>query len=201
MGVSDILAKIYVYVPPLCFLFLAVLILLLLLHVQQFRLDSSTHGNHHSTRVMSVYPLLDFRQPETNRQRVEFFWMLTKNVTADAHTQKANLPLVLFSDVIFLWEINKVDHGLGCQKQVFVQHINLWRKCKRVQIMFSSQFTEFLQWDPAIEIMCTLWPESPWTYWWCNGQTTQSIKKQVTTTVKAKLHQYWYNYVLFKFAN
>lgn len=42
-----------------------------------------------------------------------------------------NLPLVLFSDVILLWEINQVDHGLGCQKQVFVQHLNLLREFKK----------------------------------------------------------------------
>lgn len=41
---------------------------------------------------------------------------------------KDNSPLVLFPDVILLREINQVDHGLGGQKQVFVQHINLRRE-------------------------------------------------------------------------
>lgn len=74
---------------------------------------------------------------------------INKKGTGKVQTQKTNLPLVLFSDVIFLREINKIDHGLGRQKQVLVQYLDLWRKFRRVQIMFSSQFTEFLQWDPV----------------------------------------------------
>lgn len=42
-----------------------------------------------------------------------------------------HLPFVLLPDVVFLWEVNEVNHWFGCQKQVFVQHVNLWRKQRR----------------------------------------------------------------------
>lgn len=63
-AVHDIHATCCVNVPPLCLVFLAVLSPLLLVHVKQLSLDTSTHRNHHSARVVSVYPLLDFCQPE-----------------------------------------------------------------------------------------------------------------------------------------
>lgn len=37
--------------------------LLLVLHVQQFGLHSSTHWDDYSTRVVNIDPLLDFYQP------------------------------------------------------------------------------------------------------------------------------------------
>lgn len=65
-----------------------------------------------------------------------------------------SLPLVLFSDVILFWEINKVDHGLGCQKQVLVQHLDLWEEFQRIQIInFSFQSSP----DDHIPL---------WKYWW-----------------------------------
>lgn len=38
------------------------------------------------------------------------------------------LPFVFLSDVILLREVHQINHGLGCQKQVFVQNLDLWRK-------------------------------------------------------------------------
>lgn len=37
-------------------------------------------------------------------------------------------PFVLPPDVVFLREVNEVNHGFGCQKQVFVQHFDLRHK-------------------------------------------------------------------------
>lgn len=36
-----------------------------------------------------------------------------------------HLPFVLFPDVVFLREVNEVNHWFGCQKQVFVRHFDL----------------------------------------------------------------------------
>lgn len=38
-----------------------------------------------------------------------------------------HLPFILFPEVVFFREVNKVNHRFGCQKQVFVQHFDLWR--------------------------------------------------------------------------
>lgn len=35
-------------------------------------------------------------------------------------------PFVVFPDVVFFREVNEVYHLFGCQKQVFVQYLNLW---------------------------------------------------------------------------
>lgn len=34
-------------------------------------------------------------------------------------------PFILFPDVVFFREVHKVNHWFGCQKQVFVQHVDL----------------------------------------------------------------------------
>lgn len=122
---------------------------------------------------------LIFANLRKNNQQGELFWILTKKMEK-CKTQKTNLPFVLFSDVIFLWEINKVDHGLGRQKQVFVQYLNLWRKFKRARIMFSFS----VQWMSPVDISLARQPtpcdQNPKTYWWCNGQLILSIKKWQT---------------------
>lgn len=47
------------------------------------------------------------------------------NETALAFYFSKHLPFVLFPDVVFLREVNEVNHWFGCQKQVFVQHFDL----------------------------------------------------------------------------
>lgn len=37
-----------------------------------------------------------------------------------------HLPFILFPEVVFFREVNKVNHRFGRQKQVFVQHFDLW---------------------------------------------------------------------------
>lgn len=62
----------YVHGSPLRLHLRAVLVLLLRIHVLHFRLNTPTHGNDQRPGVVSVDPLLDFRQPEKNSRRELF---------------------------------------------------------------------------------------------------------------------------------
>lgn len=44
-------------------MFLTELLFLLIAHVKVFVLETSAEGDHESTRVVRVYPLLDLHQP------------------------------------------------------------------------------------------------------------------------------------------
>lgn len=90
--------------------------------------------------------------------KVTYSECLTMSRSSLEGKKKQSLPLVLFPDVIFLWEINKVDHGLGCQEQVLVQHVNLWREFQTIQIMKLSFQSFFLPraTDP-LNTSCSSW--------------------------------------------
>lgn len=51
-----------------------------------------------------------------------------------------HLPFILSLDVVFLREVNEVNHGFGCQKQVFVQHFDLRQRQRQGKILRAQTF-------------------------------------------------------------
>jgi len=54
-------------------------------------------------------------------------WSLTSLFSTNMATSEMNKPFVLLAYVILLRHVDKVDHWLGCDKQVLVQLLNLLR--------------------------------------------------------------------------
>ena len=81
-------------------------------------LEVHTQRNDLGTRLLLLHILLDLWKP------------MVAESESNPHSSAAHLhplPFVSLPQVILLAQVDEVDHGLGGQKLVLVQHINLQR--------------------------------------------------------------------------